>query len=80
MYTYIDQKSKRADTPFFCHNDINAERKFIMDIRNKETIVSQFKDDFTLIRVGFFDIEKGTFIEEEEVIREGIQIDSGEEK
>lgn len=59
IYSYKDEKSQVFDTPFFCLNDQMAERKFVMDVRNPNSLISQFTDDFKLIKIGIFDVETG---------------------
>jgi hypothetical protein len=59
LYTIFDKKSMRYDTPFFAHGDIHAKRHFIMLIRDNTTMVSQFRTDFELYRVGFFEVVNG---------------------
>lgn len=80
MYTYYDKKSGQYDTPFFCINDVQAERKFLMDIKREDSIIAQFKDDFQIVKVGTFNVLKGSVKPITiQTIREGLQITETQE-
>lgn len=76
MYSYYDRKSNKWDTPFFCMDDVMAERKMIMDLKNEQSLIAQFKDDFVLYKVGTFNVIEGKQNPEpmKILIREGKQI------
>lgn len=58
-YSYYDKKSELFDTPFFTRGDIYAGRHFVMEIRKGTTMLSQFKDDMILYKIGSFDNHTG---------------------
>lgn len=60
-----DKKSERYDTPFFSIDDVNAKRKFVMAIHDKKTLISQFKDDFELVKLGSFNVIQGQLVTDE---------------
>jgi len=59
MYAIFDNRAQRYDTPFFAFNDIMAERRFLMTVREKTSIFSHFTKDFDLVKLSSFDIETG---------------------
>lgn len=59
MYSIKDNKTGQYDTPFFCFNDVMAERRFIMSIREKQSIFHHFSTDFELVYLGTFDVTTG---------------------
>ena len=61
MYAMFDKKSETYDTPFFAYNDVMAKRKFIMAIQTPDTISHNFNEDFTLKKLGIFDVINGNF-------------------
>jgi hypothetical protein len=63
-YAVYDRKAINYDVPFFAKSDLFAKRKFVMDVmaRSRNTMISSFKDDFELHRVGEFCPDTGTFI------------------
>jgi hypothetical protein len=62
-YAYYDKKSERYDLPFFCHNDIQAKRKFYIDCSvSNESVLYNFTEDFDLYAVAEFHVEDGVFI------------------
>lgn len=58
MYTIYDKKGKRYDTPFFAFSDVHAKRQFIMMVEGTG-MIAQFKDDFELYKLLYFDIPLG---------------------
>ena len=66
MYAYYDKKNKSYDTPFFTFNDLFAQRKYQMDTKQEGSILKEFKEDFELYRLGFFDKLTGIFHIQEE--------------
>lgn len=59
MFGIYDRKAKRYDTPFFTLNEIHAKRRFIMMLRNNETVFANFYEDFSLVRLGLMNIVSG---------------------
>lgn len=60
IYSYYDSKSKAWDVPFIAQHDVNAKRKFIMDARGNG-VINQFTEEFTLYKLGTFDMQLGIF-------------------
>lgn len=71
MYAFYDLKSKRYDTPFFAQSDLFAGRHYKMVVEKPGTMINQFRDDFDLHRIGFYDLEDGTIVEFRECIITG---------
>lgn len=71
LYSIYDVKGERYDTPFFSQSDLFAERKFIVNCRNNDSILSNFKNDFSLVKIGVFDYESGELVIDRKVIMEG---------
>lgn len=60
VYAVYDIKAKIFDLPFFTRGDLFARRRFIIDIRTrKESMLSSFKEDYELHRIGEYDQESG---------------------
>jgi hypothetical protein len=58
MFCYYDEKSDYFDVPFFSRDATNAKRKFQMDAQ-KESVLATFSSDFSLYRVGVFNLKEG---------------------
>ena len=60
MYSFYDKAAHKFDTPLFCQSDLFAGRlyKQVMEGKNQ---VSENPEDFDLVRLGTFDLIKGTF-------------------
>lgn len=81
VYAVIDMETGIYDTPFFTRGDIFAKRKFIMDIRNKAyTMLSQFSDNFSLIRLAKFNVKTGEFIQDVHVMMNGKEVPKDEKR
>lgn len=76
MYSIVDNKSKRHDTPFFCINDIMAQRKFVMTSRDNQSVFGSFRDDFHLVKLGEFNVTTGEYTNINESILHGNQIEA----
>lgn len=79
IYAVYDKKAERYDTPFFAMNDLFAERRFVMSIEDNKSIISRFKNDFQLVRLGFFNVLDGVMEQDMQVVREGVQINKGDD-
>jgi hypothetical protein len=73
-YVFYDKQSKVYDTPFFCFDDVAAKRHFIMQVRKKDGLISQFKEKFELYRIGKFSRTSGKFYSGAELVMEGKNI------
>lgn len=85
MYTIFDHKGGRFDTPFFAYNDVMAERRFVMGLKDKNTVMGNFPTHFSLVKLGEFDVLTGNFMPYSEpfgdrCILEGGQVDLGGDK
>jgi len=78
LYAFYDIVSSRYDIPFSCKNDINAKRHFIMTIDKDGTILNKFQTEFSLHRLGFFDLFSSEFIEWQEVLITGNEYKKGD--
>jgi hypothetical protein len=79
IYSIFDEKGERFDTPFCALSDLNAERHFQMMIQKNGSLVSTFKNDFSLHKVGSFDVISGEITRLEEHIIDGKSIQVREE-
>lgn len=75
-YCVHDTEANIYDIPFFTRGDTFALRKFTMDVRSENvSMLTTFKDKFNLVRIGKFDLIKGTFIvEDHEILIYGADI------
>jgi len=79
MYSVHDKKSGYYDIPFCAKNDLFAKRKFIMDIRNRQsTMLSSFKDDFVLMKLGYFSGNDMEFNRDIKVLIQGKEVENNE--
>ena len=62
-FCVFDVKSGLYDVPFFALNEVLAKRRFILDCqaRENENVLSAFKDDYELHKVGAFHNTTGVF-------------------
>lgn len=75
VYCYKDLSSTGYDVPFFCKDDVNAKRKFIIDSNNEGTVIANFVKEFDLIFLGEWDQHSGELIiKEPTVVLHGQQI------
>lgn len=77
IYTYWDIKSKTYDVPWFAKDDVNAKRKFQLDIaaREGQTVLGMFHDNFELYHIGKFNVQTGILIQTKpELIASGKEI------
>ena len=63
MYAFYDTKSERYDTPFFCQNDLFAQRHYKMVTDRTDTMLNTFQTDFDLVRLGFVNVLDGSYTE-----------------
>lgn len=73
-YAFFDSESEVFDTPFFCHNDLHAKRHFHIVVKKDGSIIHEYKDNFDLYRLGYFNKESGGFVSDLEMIHEGKKI------
>ncbi len=71
LYSVFDEKGGRYDTPFVAINDVNAVRHFQLMIKNNGTMVSTFKNDFTVQKVGVFNVLTGEINAEQTMLFAG---------
>ena len=74
MYAIYDKKGERFDTPFFTLDEVNAKRKFKIDFMRSGTLINTFPEDFELVRIASFNVEKGELIKMKQSILEGKQL------
>ncbi len=75
LYSVFDEKGGRYDTPFVAISDVNAVRHFQLMIRNNGTMVSTFKNDFTVQKVGVFNVLTGKLESEQRILFAGKSIE-----
>lgn len=82
LYSIYDLKAQRYDTPFFCKDDINAKRHFIMMADQNGSMVNTFLKEFELRLLCEFDVLLGviTVYENIKTVLEGKQILKEENK
>lgn len=71
-YAFYDTKSNKYDTPFFCQSDTFARRHYAMVVKDTKNIISNFQEDFDLVRLGSFNLGSGEFTHNIEVIVNGL--------
>lgn len=61
IYSIFDQAVRSYNQPFFMPADGAAIRLFQNQIGNKDSLLSQHPDQFTLFKIGEFDDKDGSF-------------------
>lgn len=79
IYAIRDRKAEKFDVPFFAANDLFAERKFTLMVKDKGSIVNQWKNEFELKRLGWLNVMTGEIQVDNHIVIEGVQIDTKEE-
>ena len=74
LYAIYDKNACLYNTPFNCVSDLMAERHFLLQIKNPNTIYATFLRDFALHKLGAFDTTTGEITPEIKLIVDGIQI------
>lgn len=64
-YCVLDKKSLVFNTPYFLINDDVAIRQFHSVVNNPESMVNKYPEDYTLYKVGSFDMLKGRIVPED---------------
>ena len=64
IYAIYDAKSDSFDTPFFAANDLFAERRFNLMLRENNSMMNIYKDEFTLYSIAKFIIATGEIVVE----------------
>ncbi len=59
LYTFFDKKAQRFDTPFVAKSDLFALRHFQMAINKEGSLLNTFKMDFSLKKLGTFNVITG---------------------
>lgn len=68
VYAFYDEEAGRHDTPFYCQNDIFAQRHYKMVVGKEGTMINQFSESFSVKRLGYFHLITGKFTLSESVI------------
>lgn len=68
IYSIYDIENISYDTPFFCVNDLQAKRHYIKISKDESLTLFHFPNSFELRRLGTFETNDGTIINEIETI------------
>lgn len=74
MYSFWDKEAEVYDVPFFAKGDLYAKRHFFMRIEQKDSMLTQFIDQFELHRLLEFDQETGEKVDQNVCVLRGNQI------
>lgn len=74
VYAVFDKVADNYDIPFFAKDDLFAQRKFIMDARNDQTVLASFLEDFELVRLCIWYPATGEFIVSKKTVLKGKNI------
>lgn len=61
VFSVFDSKAKLFSTPFYSHNDKTAQRDFARAVNDSNSDLSKFSEDYSLMELGEFDDENGSF-------------------
>jgi hypothetical protein len=59
IYSLYDEKAEAFGTPFCALNEGVSKRMFDRLLRDADSMVSQYPDDYVLYEIGAFDDQKG---------------------
>lgn len=59
MFAIRDSKAEAFKQPYFCHTHGEAERSFTQLVRDPQSVVSQYPDDFDLYFLGEYNDQTG---------------------
>lgn len=62
IYTILDKKAGVHLNPFFVRHEVDAVRRVTAGVADPKTTLSQYSDDYSLVRVGKFDDETGKIV------------------
>lgn len=68
IYSVYDKVAKNYGQPFYVKNDDIAKRDFANFVSQPGSIVNSNSEDFSLVRVGSWDSEKGLLMPELEPV------------
>jgi len=52
IYAIYDKKAERYDTPYFAISDLFAKRRYALMADEPKSVLTKWKDDFQLMRLG----------------------------
>jgi len=79
IYAIRDIKSERYDTPYFAISEIFAKRRFLLMVDEEPSVLSKWRNEFELHKLGDVNIITGKVIHVEiQVILSGNEIKKGE--
>ena len=61
-YCVYDRKGNIYNNPYFLSNDMVAIRQLDMMVKNPETMISKYPEDYVLYKVGLFDLLTGELL------------------
>ena len=61
VFSVYDEKANYYHTPFYARNSEEAKRMFGTACRDKQTLLGNNPEDFTLYGIGFFNDSNGMF-------------------
>ena len=78
VYTIYDQKSGVYNKPFYLVNDAVAKRSAVTLLRDETTEIARHPEDFTLMKLGYFEDTNAKFelLEVPEVLCKFIELQS----
>lgn len=68
LYSIFDKKNNMFQPPFTEFSEVDAARRFDGLMRNTDTIISRYKDDFSLVMLGTLDLTTGEIVPDYHVI------------
>lgn len=70
MYAIYDKKAEVHAVPYTAPNDAQAVRGFMDACKDEKSPLNNYAEDFVLVKLGYFDQKKGTFINQLEMLIE----------
>lgn len=61
VFTIYDKKAQNYMRPFYCENEVFAQREIYVAMQNPQTTLATFSEDFDLYCLGTFDEKLGRF-------------------
>ena len=77
MYAYLDTRTNKFDIPVFCRDEIQAKRKFQLDVlaNDRQSVIGTFTKDFDLYYLGEYNVESGEVECIKELVVTGIDLE-----
>jgi hypothetical protein len=71
IYTVYDIKQEIFEMPFFATSDLNAKRRFMIMIDEKDSVLNKWRQDYDLMKLGMYNTKTGIVVQNQKTVMEG---------